>query len=162
MSPGRKVALLAGRAALGGIAGLVAGLAMTQLHTIWSAIEERLRKGEGGGGGGGGVPATVRAAEAVVGRLDARRKAVAGDVAHYMMSAATGAFYTLSRVPASGAAYGAAVWIVADELMVPLLRLSEPPWRYPFSTHVRALLAHLVYGVTLDASLRAARRLMRS
>ena len=55
-----------------------------------------------------------------------------------------------------GLGYGAAVWAVADELMVPALGLG--PKEAPPKTHVRGLIAHLVYGLALDGMFRTGRR----
>ena len=60
----------------------------------------------------------------------------------------------------SGLAYGAAVWIGADEAFTPLLGLSKRPVEYPVSTHAYALSSHLVYGVTTEVIRRAVRRLL--
>jgi uncharacterized membrane protein YagU involved in acid resistance len=60
----------------------------------------------------------------------------------------------------AGSAYGAAVWLVGDEAVVPLLGLSKPPSQYPASTHAYALASHLVYGLTLEGGRRAVRALL--
>ncbi len=53
--------------------------------------------------------------------------------------------------------FGAALWLGADEVAVPLFGLSGPPFAYPASTHASALAAHLVYGATADLVRRAVR-----
>ena len=60
----------------------------------------------------------------------------------------------------TGGGYGAAVWLIGDEAVVPLLGLSKPPSQYPASTHVYALASHLVYGLTLEGGRRAVRALL--
>ncbi len=161
---GRGILRAAGRASLGIAAGVAAGLAMTGFQSAWSAAEERLG-GDGPPRGAEAIsqrPATVKAAEAVVGELPEGKAKAAGSLAHYAMSGVTGAIYAAARdrVPpaarARGLAYGALVWLVADETMVPLLGLSDVPWHYSARTHVRALLAHLVYGAVLDGGLELA------
>jgi hypothetical protein len=97
----------------------------------------------------------VKAAEAVAGPVEHAR--VASSAVHYGMAALTGAVYGLVRdsLPLRGArgpTYGAAVWLVADELAVPALGLGS--WRAPVCTHARALVAHLAYGIVLDRALR--------
>ncbi len=57
-----------------------------------------------------------------------------------------------------GAAFGAAVWLIADEASVPALGLTKAPAQIPVSTHVYALASHLVYGVVAEAMRRAFRR----
>jgi uncharacterized membrane protein YagU involved in acid resistance len=53
-----------------------------------------------------------------------------------------------------------AVWLAADEITVPLLGLSGPPWESPPSVHARALGAHLVYGCATEGARRLLRRLL--
>lgn len=146
-------------AGIGALSGVTAGAVMNQVHTIWSAAEKRLQ-GQGREEGGG-EPATVKAAESAIGPIDEAKKPALGSAVHYAMSASMGAVYGSSFARPTlmqagrGLAYGAAVWLLADEVAVPALGLgasSSPP-----KTHVRALLAHLVYGATLDAGLRLAR-----
>ena len=164
---GGAVLKVAGRAVAGMLAGVAAGFAMSQVHGVWGRVEKRIESGRGPkveGESAGAEPATVKLAEAVVGPLPEDEKARAGTIAHYAMSAVTGAVYEFlaPAVPIAGAgrglAFGAAVWAVADEVAVPAFGFAAPAWRYPIATHVRALLAHLVYGATLDVSLRLMRR----
>ncbi|HYH00549.1 MAG TPA: hypothetical protein VD837_15550, partial [Terriglobales bacterium] len=61
---------------------------------------------------------------------------------------------------ALGAPFGAAVWLGADEIAMPAAGLSQRPTREPFVSHVRALGAHLVYGVATELSRRALLRVM--
>ena len=101
-------------------------------------------------------PATARAAEAAargVGvDLDDKGKATGGRIVHYTYGAGWGAAYALLsrrvRFPliASGLAFGGLLWLLSDEGLVPLFGLSKSPRSYPASVHLKALLAHLVYG----------------
>ncbi len=157
----RAIPRALGRAAAGALAGVVAGFAMNEADALWSAIARRVQRRRQPPTGG--EPATVKAAEAIVGPIeDPKRKARAGSIAHYVMSAATGAMYglTASALPVvalgRGLVYGAAVWLLADELAVPALRLSS--WRAPVSAHARALFDHLAFGTVLDAGVRVAHR----
>jgi hypothetical protein len=59
--------------------------------------------------------------------------------------------------PAAGPMFGTALFLGADEIGVPLARLSAPPTAYPLSTHLKAMAAHLVYGVTADLVRRGVR-----
>lgn len=148
-------------AAIGAVAGIAAGLVMNQVHAIWSAFERA-----SDGPQPAAKPATVKAAEALVGPVDERAEGRAGSIAHFVMSGVTGAIYgaassVLSPVAIGrGLGWGAGVWLVADEIVVPLVGLAKPPWKYPVKTHVRALLAHLAYGAALDAGVRGAMRVL--
>jgi hypothetical protein len=90
-------------------------------------------------------------------------KEPAGAAVHYAFGAVTGAVYGLLNelAPATGSAFGlayaTAVWLVADEILVPSLRLSAPPDEYPVSKHLEGLGAHLVYGATTEGIRRALR-----
>jgi putative membrane protein len=59
-----------------------------------------------------------------------------------------------------GMMFGAAVWVVADESVVPALGLSKPPTEYPLSVHVYSLASHLVYGLTAEITRRVVRHLI--
>lgn len=48
---------------------------------------------------------------------------------------------------AAGLATGAAMSVVADELMTPALGFSAPNREYPAVTHVRGFVAHLAFGL---------------
>lgn len=159
---GRSGAVRFARGAAAGLgAGVVAGLVMNAVHELWSFAEQRLASSESAPPAAGGKPSTVKAAEAAAGPIAPSRQAPAGNWVHFAMAAVTGAVYggAITSVPlvsrGRGLAYGAIVWLVADEVSVPAFGLSQPPWRYPAKTHARALLAHLAYGATLDAVFRA-------
>jgi len=63
------------------------------------------------------------------------------------------------RAVRSGAAFGAALWLVGDELALPLLGLSDKPTAYHPTRHLQALAAHLGYGVATAATTQALRSL---
>jgi putative membrane protein len=95
------------------------------------------------------------------------KKETAGAVVHYVFGMATGVLYgaAAEMLPAAalgaGLPFGAAVWLVADEFVVPALGLSKTPTEYPLSTHAYALASHLVYGLTTEMTRRVARRALR-
>jgi putative membrane protein len=87
-----------------------------------------------------------------------------GTVAHYAFGGTLGAGYALLarrlrmvRV-GYGTAYGTAVWIVADELIMPALRLSRGPRQLSLGVHVYALSGHWIYGAMLEFVVRRATR----
>jgi hypothetical protein len=79
-----------------------------------------------------------------------------GSAAHYGFAATVGASYGLmrERMPLMragyGTLYGTAVWIVADETIMPALHLSRGPRQLPAGLHAYALAGHWVYGLTLE------------
>jgi hypothetical protein len=52
-------------------------------------------------------------------------------------------------VLASGLAFGTLVWLASDDILLPAFRLSAWPQHYPVKTHLYALAAHAVYGLTV-------------
>jgi hypothetical protein len=87
---------------------------------------------------------------------------VGGPLAHYALGAAAGAFYGMLRETQhapGGAAFGAELWVVADQLGLPMVGLS--PWpleAYPASTNAQHFFAHLVYGLTTAGVYSVVRR----
>jgi putative membrane protein len=54
-----------------------------------------------------------------------------------------------------GLAFGAAFFVVVDELLVPALRLSPGPRAFSWKVHARGAAAHVAYGVAAEAAARA-------
>ena len=115
--------------------------------------------------------ATVKAAKAISEnvfghKLKESEKKPAGAAVHYAFGSATGGLYGAAAEIAPqvttglGLPFGAAFWMVADEAVVPLLRLSKGPTEYPVSTHAYALASHLVYGLTTEVTRRAVRNII--
>jgi putative membrane protein len=176
--------------AAGVAGGLAGAVVMNQFQALWGKLmanEERphgaqsLQQGSPRDGIGRelderGVDdpddnAAVRTANAVSEfvldhHLTKSEKETAGAVAHYAMGATSGAIYgALAEVMpvttvAEGLPFGAAVWLVADEGVVPALGLSRKSNEYPASVHAYAFASHLVYGLTTELVRRALRRAM--
>ena len=174
--------------AAGAAGGLVASFVMNQFQAAWGKLlanEERshgaqsLQQGSPDHGIGRelverGVDdpdddAASRSVNAVSElvfehHLTKSEKEKAGAVAHYAMGVASGAFYgaVAEVMPvatvAEGIPFGAAVWVLADEAIVPAMGLSRNPTDYPVSIHVYSLASHLVYGLTTELVRRAVRR----
>lgn len=95
--------------------------------------------------------------------LDKSEKEVAGAALHYAMGATSGALYgaLAEIIPevkiAEGVPFGAAVWLIADEGIVPAAGLSKSPAEYPLQIHAYALASHLVFGLTTEVVRRAVR-----
>lgn len=80
-----------------------------------------------------------------------RRHALSGKAIHLATGMGWGPVYALLRryaglrpLPAALAS-GTAMSLILDECLVPALGLSAPNRRYPAFTHLRGLVAHLVY-----------------
>ena len=164
--------------------GLLASWTMNQFQAAWTRIAEGAEKphgaqsmqpAEGSKGDGHDTQeqddATVKAAKAISKNvfgheLQESEKKPAGAAVHYAFGTVTGGFYgALAEVSpqvtnVAGLPFGAAFWLLADEITVPLLGLSKGPTEYPVSTHAYALASHLVYGVTTEVSRRALRQVL--
>jgi hypothetical protein len=62
----------------------------------------------------------------------------------------------------AGLATGAAMSLIADEMMTPALGFSAPNRAYPLSTHVRGFVAHLVFGLGVAATTELGWKLLRA
>ena len=97
-------------------------------------------------------------------KLTKEEKEVAGAVAHYAMGAVSGGIYgaaaEVNRAATAGVGipFGVAVWLVADEGIVPAAGLSKGPTEYPLSIHLYSLASHVVFGVSAEAVRRTVRR----
>lgn len=166
-------------------AGLVASWTMNQFQAAWTRLAENSEKPHGAqsmqpseGSQGNQAQdtqeqddATVKVAkvvsEGVFGhQLQQSEKRSAGAVVHYAFGTASGGLYgALAEVAPQvtsgvGLPFGAAFWLLADEISVPLLGLSKGPTEYPLSTHAYAFASHLVYGATAELSRRAVRQIL--
>jgi hypothetical protein len=83
--------------------------------------------------------------------------ATINNVMHWSYGTVWGAQLALvngSHRPWRGLAFGLLVWS-SDYVVLPAVGIYEPIWRYDRATLAKDLSAHLVYGVTTDAGLRA-------
>ena len=167
-------------------AGLVGGWVMNRFQSLSSRLigdeeysehahspkqsgrtEDAAREKETGGGED--TPGNIRLAseisEKVFDReLNPAEKKAGGQVVHYAFSAVTGALYgamaelTPAVSAGVGAPFGAAVWVLADQIVLPATGLSEPPAAYPVKKNAYSLAAHFVYGVATETARRALRQ----
>lgn len=116
-------------------------------------------------------PATVAVGRIAYEKLRGRKPTRAqgaqlGKAVHWGYGLAMGGLWGLleRRIAESdvkaGLGYGAALWLLGDELAVPLLGLSRGPTAHPPGVHARALGAHLVYGLATGAATRVLQRVM--
>jgi len=159
-------------------AGLIGGLVGAWVMELAQRGMEQA-KGDGSAPGGGGQqhrtpesePATYQAADAVTETVAGHDvpesyKPAAGALVHYAFGGAVGAIYgaAAARTPDvtawGGVPFGAAVWLIADEMGVPLAGLSKAPTEYPLADHASALAAHFVYGATADCVRRMVLRIL--
>jgi hypothetical protein len=85
-------------------------------------------------------------------------KSALSSTVHWSYGIMQGGVYGLMRGDAhapdleGGLAFGTGLWLLGDELMVPMLGLQKGPTAYPPEQHLHRLLIHLVYGVTTAAT----------
>lgn len=77
---------------------------------------------------------------------------------HYGLGASWGGLYVLLRrrggmgALGAGAATGLALSVLVDECLNPALNITPPNRAYPASSHLRGLVAHLIYGLGVAAA----------
>ena len=95
-------------------------------------------------------------------RLDRDELGVAAALMHYSFGAAVGALYGAysgGRRHGTGIGMGLALWLVADEIAMPLFGLSDSPPRRTLETRLQSVAAHLVYGMTTELTRRGVHHL---
>lgn len=154
---------------LAGVAGgILASFLMEQFQAAWSAASEAMQSSKKRGGRKPD-PATVKAANLIAEKVTGRKvpadyKPLAGEAVHYGVGATAAAVYGVMAevVPivtiGNGVGFGTGVWLLADEMAVPAAGLSKPPKEIPLTTHLYALVSHLVYGWITETVRRAVRR----
>lgn len=95
--------------------------------------------------------------------LSSKQRQKAGTAIHWSYGVMLGVAYAvLARrfghaSVLTGAAFGAGLWAIGDEIVVPLLGLGPKPQRLPVSAHAKTLGTHVAYGIGLDLALRTLR-----
>ena len=90
--------------------------------------------------------------------LDEEQMGKASMAMHYGLAISWAPLYPLLRrrtglgPVAAGLATGAAMSLIADELMTPAFGFSAPNRKYPFATHARGFAAHLAFGLAVAAT----------
>jgi putative membrane protein len=172
-------------ALIGALAGLGAGFVMNQFEKLWAKAQDEVtsrqenedlpkhRQAAQQQGHKQETPdATHKAADivsqAVIDRkLTEQEQKIAGPVVHYGFAALAGALYgafaeaTDMTTVGFGTAYGALIFLGADEITLPSLKLSPPPNQVQPDKHLYALASHLVYGASLEGLRRALLKVTR-
>lgn len=172
---GRKRPAFGKGALAGAIAGLAGAWTMNQFQALLSnatrkkqengaEAQKQQEQASGAEDGDATQKLAARIGRAVLGRaITKHERDVGGPIVHYAFGCASGALYgsavELSPLVSKGFGlpFAAALWLAADEATVPALGLSKSPLDYPLSSHLFALAAHGVYGVTTELARRALR-----
>ena len=142
------------------IAGAIGGLAASWIMTRFQFLLAHTL-GNSSPHEGQGEDATVKTAQKISSgllhhELSPGEKKTAGPVVHYAYGTGIGALYGAlaqkyeGTTSGFGSGYGAAAWALGDEIAVPALGLAKKPAETPLSQHMQFLVAHVVYGVTLE------------
>jgi hypothetical protein len=112
-----------------------------------------------------GVPALEVLAEKLAARagrpLSDEERQTGGTVLQWSTGIGAGVIYAALRehLPGNGIGrglgYGAAFSLLVDEGLTPLLGLAPGPGAFPWQTHARGFVGHLVFGVVAEAVLEA-------
>jgi hypothetical protein len=99
------------------------------------------------------------------GPLDEAAKRRGGEIVHWGFGAAWGGLYGLLRASYPSlrgigglGGFSLAVWLVGDELLLPLFRVAAWPHKYPLRLHAYAAAAHLAYGAGMGMTFALAER----
>jgi hypothetical protein len=82
-----------------------------------------------------------------------------GSGIHWALGVGTGVLYGIlrDRIPPAGFArglvFGTAFWLLVDEGANYALGLTPGPTEFPWQTHARGLIGHLVYGTVAEATI---------
>ena len=170
-----------GNLAIHVIAGFAGGLAGAFAQEQFQRALGRISPDLGGVPGAGGQqyrrpqsePATFKAADeiskSVTGApMSPGNKPAAGEAIHYAFGGSVGAIYGVAAIDnpditaGAGVPFGASVWLIADEMGMPMLGLAKGPTAYPLRDHAATFASHLVYGVTTEAVRRLVLTILRS
>jgi len=176
---GRDRDTIAKGALIGAAAGLFAGWAMVQFQKLWALGQDELNNRQAESETpkhrqaaqqeqeqqGDSDDATQKLAnkisQATIDRdLTKREKEVAGPAIHYGFGALVGAIYgglaevTDLTTAGFGTVFGTLLFVGADEVAVPALKLSPPPNKVSADKHLYGWVSHLVYGASLEAARR--------
>ena len=158
------------RAILAGVLGGLAGtLAMNYAQRLWTrAADGRAPRSAGGKHDARdwqereeGRNANELAAQAIAKTVGRRRLTddqltVAAPLVHFSFGAALGALYGASirddrqDLLKRGAPFGALVWLLADEIAMPLLHLSRPTTERSLEKHAQTFASHIVFGTVAE------------
>jgi hypothetical protein len=147
---------------VGSAAGAVATWMMTKVTTLMYEHEDpdaRKREDKVRGNVNAYEIAAARGAELLGKELTERQRGALGTAIHWVIGILAGAVYALIRLHLTnpnvgyGLLFGFVFWLVVDETMNPVLRLTPGPLAYPWQAHLRGLVGHLVFGAATELSL---------
>jgi hypothetical protein len=151
----------------GAVAGIAASVALDRLDWfMWDQLDpetrERTRsvRPDGLDPGHGVARRIARAMGTDIEPRGPDNQHPAGVAVHFAIGMAPALAYAAlrDRMPAltagRGTLFGLGLFLAQDEGMNTLTGLAAPPQDYPWQAHARGLIAHMVYGAVLEATMR--------
>jgi hypothetical protein len=129
--------------------------ATTTLHDR-EAEDAKRRENEVRGGRTAYETVAEKAAALLGDELDETRRKAIGSAIHWTLGASAGCLYGLLRNriprlgPGSGLLFGVAFWLAMDEAALTALGVTPPPPAFPWQTHARGLVGHVVLGAAVE------------
>lgn len=160
----RSMTTLAKGAAIAGLAGYVATRVMEPVsQKLYELESEQARKQEDEVRPGPPPEIAAKKTAALFGIELSGQQLERGTMAfHYGLAISWAPLYQVLRRKTelgplrAGLAMGAAMSLVADEIMAPSLGFTAPNRAYPIVTHLRGVAAHLVFGLAVAGVTEAA------
>lgn len=160
----RTVTTLVKDAAIAGLAGYLATRVMEPVSQKLHEVEsEQARKREDEARPGPPPEVAAKKTAALVGmELSEQQLNVVTQAFHYGLAISWAPAYQVLRRKTqlgpvgAGLATGAAMSLVADEIIAPALGFTAPNRSYPLVTHLRGVAAHLVFGLAVAGVTEAA------
>ncbi len=156
---------VAGDLTFGAIAGTVATFAlsgMSQLLYANASHTNRFREEWARRGQSATKVAARKLADTAGVRMTKQQELATEGAVHFGIGAGSGAVYGAIRnhIPApaitKGLGFGASLWLLGDEGLNPALGLTPGPSSFPWQTHARGLVSHLVFGLVTEGVLSLA------
>jgi uncharacterized membrane protein YagU involved in acid resistance len=130
---------------------------LAQGESPWEIAHEQVQQKQQAAEQEGSTEIVARKIAKATGKtLDKEKKKKAGQAVHYTFGTLMGIVYGVSAelVPeattGAGTAFGTLLFLGADEIAVPALRLAPPPDQTPAPDHLQHWAAHVVYGGSLE------------
>jgi uncharacterized membrane protein YagU involved in acid resistance len=146
----------------GAVAGVVATWVMTRVTSLMYEHENkraREREDRARGDKTAYEAAAEKGARMLGKTLTQTQRRRFGLIIHWAVGIGAAIVYAAIRTQVDspdvrhGLLFGFVFWVVMDEGMTPLLRLTPGPMAFPWQTHLRGLVGHLVFGAAVEISL---------
>ncbi|MCA1593360.1 MAG: DUF1440 domain-containing protein [Acidobacteria bacterium] len=156
-------------ALFGLVAGAVATFIMDKVSGyLYELEDEQTRRYEENLRGNEYPPEVLaeKISETVAGvELSKEQKQKYGNYVHWSYGIMWGGLYGALRGRvllvdvADGVGFGTGLWLIGDEVMMPLMGLSPPSTEFPWQNHARSFANHAAYGATLGITHSLLRKL---